>query len=333
VSTALQIHDVAPPPAARATVGLLRPVAQPAAVLEAQNEMRGFVAQCLREGTDYGVIPGTERRDGKKVRVLFKPGAERTCMAFDCSIAEPQVVEREVDHFVEIAWQKRKKKWGRNRGEFTWETESGTSVGLYRYVVRVDVVHRPTGLVVASCLGSCSTLESKYIDRPRDSENTVLKMAQKRALVGATLLAFGLSDQFTQDLEDMEDHGTAEVVATRGEQRQRASGARREQRALDIPPEERVWPFKGDQRGKALGEFTDAALQKAILWMNQTDPVKFADLVADARAVLGKRQQAGKGVPAQEARDTASEEMATEADHAGDEPDEVLWSDDGPEEG
>ena len=35
-----------------------------------------------------------------------------------------------------------------------------------------------------------------------DSENTVLKMADKRALVAATLLATGCSDIFTQDVED-----------------------------------------------------------------------------------------------------------------------------------
>jgi hypothetical protein len=32
--------------------------------------------------------------------------------------------------------------------------------------------------------------------------NTILKMAQKRALVAATLIATGLSDYFTQDIED-----------------------------------------------------------------------------------------------------------------------------------
>lgn len=38
---------------------------------------------------------------------------------------------------------------------------------------------------------------------PWDKYNTVLKMAEKRAFVGATLIATGTSSMFTQDIEDM----------------------------------------------------------------------------------------------------------------------------------
>src|SRR5690606_10620038 len=65
------------------------------------------------------------------------------------------------------------------------------------------------GVVIGEGVGSCSTMESKYIDRPRDCENTALKMAKKRAYVDATLTTFGLSDQFTQDVEDMEHEAKA----------------------------------------------------------------------------------------------------------------------------
>ena len=41
-----------------------------------------------------------------------------------------------------------------------------------------------------------------------DVENTILKMAEKRAFVGATLLATGCSDIFTQDIEDSADDPT-----------------------------------------------------------------------------------------------------------------------------
>src|SRR6267142_694369 len=69
--------------------------------------------------------------------------------------------------------------------------------------------------VVGTIVGSASTMEAKYIDRPRDCENTVLKMAQKRAHVGAALGAFGMSDQFTQDMEDADGAGAdADGVST-----------------------------------------------------------------------------------------------------------------------
>ncbi|MGB8191044.1 MAG: hypothetical protein WCF67_03950 [Chitinophagaceae bacterium] len=40
-----------------------------------------------------------------------------------------------------------------------------------------------------------------------DQKNTIMKMAQKRAFVGAILLATGASEFFTQDIEDMEING------------------------------------------------------------------------------------------------------------------------------
>jgi hypothetical protein len=38
-------------------------------------------------------------------------------------------------------------------------------------------------------------------------KNTIMKMAQKRAFVGAILIATGASEYFTQDIEDMEFGG------------------------------------------------------------------------------------------------------------------------------
>ena len=49
-----------------------------------------------------------------------------------------------------------------------------------------------------------------------DIVNTLQKMAQKRALVAAVLVATNCSDAFTQDLEDDGGHGTAPAVATAG---------------------------------------------------------------------------------------------------------------------
>jgi len=179
-----------------------------------------MVHSALKEGRDYGVIPGT----GDKPTML-KPGAERVALAFGCYYGEPEIIEKEVDHDREVRWKKTKwvirpkpEGWkeikeaglGRNRklddNKWVWqerEEESGTSLGLYRYVLKVPVISRETGEVVGSGIGSCSSLETKYIDRPRDTENTILKMAHKRAMVAACLVTFGLSDEFTQDVEDL----------------------------------------------------------------------------------------------------------------------------------
>lgn len=182
----------------RAALRVLRPLAAPAEMLKAQNETRAFIEQVLEKDRDYGVIPGVKKP------TLLKPGAEKVTLAFGCS-AVPRILEQEIDHDRAVTWQKRQKKWNnahRDDKTFTWAMEEGQSLGLYRYVLQVDIVDEH-GQVRGSGVGSCSSMESKYVDRPRDCENTILKMAMKRAHVAAVLSTFGLSEQFTQDVEEM----------------------------------------------------------------------------------------------------------------------------------
>jgi hypothetical protein len=167
-------------------------------MISAHKEISSLIRDALEEGVDYGVIPGTEKP------TLYKPGAERLAIAFGCSISTV-VVSSEVDHDRPTEWRKR--------------TGSGVSLGVYRFTIRCDLTSRSTGEVVGSGVGCCSSLESKYCDRPRDLENTVLKMAKKRALVDAVLTTFGLSSRFTQDLED--DNASAEEESRAGAAREK----------------------------------------------------------------------------------------------------------------
>jgi protein tyrosine phosphatase len=65
-------------------------------------------------------------------------------------------------------------------------------------------------MLITEGLGSCNTKERKYIKQdPYTMDNTVLKMAKKRAFVDATLLVGSLSDLFTQDIEDMDLNGVS----------------------------------------------------------------------------------------------------------------------------
>lgn len=146
------------------------------------------IQDVLEPGRDYGIVPGTDRP------TLFKPGAERIALAGRFK-PDFEIVEAEVDHDREIRWKKRDRD-GRPR--------EGVSLGVYRYVVRCRLIRRETGEVVGDGLGAASTLESKYVDRPRDVENTILKMAEKRAFVGAILTTLGLSDRFEGDAEHVD---------------------------------------------------------------------------------------------------------------------------------
>ena len=128
--------------------------------------------EILNEGTDYGVIPGT----GSKPTML-KPGAEKLLAFFGLGHRMELVeVERDENKFVGVT---------------------------YRCVVTKGDV------IVATCDAYAGRDEAKWKTAPR---NTVIKMAEKRALVGAALQATGTSALFTQDMEDVAPAGPSPYV-------------------------------------------------------------------------------------------------------------------------
>jgi hypothetical protein len=153
-------------------------------VLTRHNALAEFKTQVLKEDTDYGVIPGT----GKKP-TLLKPGAEKLCTLFGLTVSVVTVDKIE-----------------------DWSGEGHGGEPLFHYVSRCSLSR--DGYLIAEAEGSCNSWENKYRYRkdgglnpnPASIINTVQKMAAKRALVAATLLAVNASEFFTQDIEDM-GHG------------------------------------------------------------------------------------------------------------------------------
>lgn len=173
----------------------------------------------LEEGVDYGELPSEDdstskskkSNDAKKKpprKMLFKPGADRITVALS---AQPRftIVEQEVDHYREVAWEKRNKVWSdgpNGRRRFDWKTETGTAKGFYRFVVRCEIVSHRDGLVLGEAIATCSSLEGKYCNRPREVENTLVQMASKRAHSAAVLRATGLSGRFSTEGEPETEH-------------------------------------------------------------------------------------------------------------------------------
>ena len=62
-------------------------------------------------------------------------------------------------------------------------------------------IYNDNGNVIAEGIGARS------VEQDKGALNKALKMAKKSALIDATLQAGGLSEIFTQDLEDMPPHG------------------------------------------------------------------------------------------------------------------------------
>ncbi len=203
-------------------MALVRPLANPAELMRFHDDVTQIIQGALVIDLDYGVIPGTGSKPS-----LWKPGAEKLNMAFGVTPTY-EIMTQEVDHDRIVLWHKRKKKWVNNKPVF--ETETGETVGLYRYVIRCKLMRADR--FMGEGLGSCSTMESKYIDRPRDCENTALKMAKKRAYVDATLNAYALSNRFTQDVEDIKQNQEAAEVRHSAANAAAASAARHD----DVPP-------------------------------------------------------------------------------------------------
>jgi len=136
--------------------------------------MMAFVKQNLRKGHDYMSIAG-----GKPT--LLKSGAEKMniLMGYSAEYHKTKEVMNPTDSFY--------------------------------YVEIKCVLNSKNGSEVAQCIASCNNKERnrQNIAFP-DSLNTVLKMAEKRAYVGATLNANALSQFYQQDIEDAANGKTVE---------------------------------------------------------------------------------------------------------------------------
>ena len=135
------------------------------------GQFQKVVQSQLMQNHDYGVIPGTPKP------TLLKPGAEKIIMLLGLR-SEFDIVDSTRDF----------------------------EKGFFQYQVKCKLYRGD--MLVTEGLGSCNNRERKYIKMdPYTMDNTVLKMAKKRALVDAALLVGSLSDIFTQDLEDMDLSG------------------------------------------------------------------------------------------------------------------------------
>ena len=171
-------------------------VMEPAEARALDDQLRECMRAVLRENVDYGIIPGTDKPS------LYKPGAEKLLQWFGFGhTMERTDTERDGD---------------------------GKRLGV---TYRCTVIKGLPGqtVVVASCEGYAGYDEDRYYTNVEDATakeqanarrykrdvnplkcreyrapwNTLMKMAEKRALVGAAIQGTAASGLFTQDVEDM----------------------------------------------------------------------------------------------------------------------------------
>lgn len=135
-----------------------------------------WVRDALVEGVDYGRIP-TKRGPSKPS--LWKPGAEKICGMLGVTVHYPTLHD--------------------------YEQVALHGVQLVHVIIRCEI-RDAGGRVVADGVGARS------LKQDGGDINKALKMAEKSAHIDATLRMAGLSEVFTQDLEDMPGIGAEAKV-------------------------------------------------------------------------------------------------------------------------
>lgn len=148
--------------------------------LKAIATFQAVIKNQFKDNHHYGIIPGT----GKKP-TLLQPGAQTICTLLGLQ-PQYEILDKQEDY----------------------------TKGFFSYTIRCRLIGTD-GCIHADQIASANTKETKWERDWKYNEdgtpkgvgnmaNTVLKMAQKRALVGAALFIGCLSEVFTQDLDDID---------------------------------------------------------------------------------------------------------------------------------
>jgi len=232
-------------------------------VVKQAEMLQEVLKKVMIKGHHYGVIPGTETtgKPGEKPRppVLLKPGAEKLCMVFRLApsfsthtkdLPNGHREERTLCTLTHIT-----------SGQVFAQAEGSCSTMETKYRYRnakpvcpecqaeaIFKSKRDPGFYCWNKHGGCGMQFDPKDDRITsqrpgkaenpdiaDAYNTVLKMANKRALVAATLLATAASDMFIVE-EDAEKEHEEEPAGDFGEPPPEDRRGRQQQKVDKKPP-------------------------------------------------------------------------------------------------
>ena len=233
----------------------------------------------MEEGTDYGKVPGTDKpalfkSGAEKLSVLFKldvqprstktygPGAHLTV---ETSATVYDIATGTRIGFGEALCTTREKKYGKRQA-------SRTCPGCGKAAIIKGKEEYGGGWICFHKKGGCgakygdddpvilgqSVGEIENPDLP-DQWNTVIKMSEKRARVGAVLAVTGASAIFTQDLDEGADEGAEAPGLPVASEEQKASLRAALEYILPRSEAKRVWgKIKESFGGGLYGPAADA---------------------------------------------------------------------------
>lgn len=206
---------------------MFMPVMDVKQALARRQSTVSFVQSIMVQGTDYGAVPGTDKP------TLLKPGAEKLTTFF--GLAPVFVSERIIEEFGDdgreplffYRYRCELYRAGTLVGSGIGSCNSRESKYRYRNSERVCPQCGKAAIIKGKaeygggwlCFGRKGGCGAKFTENDpaianqqvgkvpnpdvADLVNTIDKMAQKRALIAATLIAVNASEFFTQDVEDM----------------------------------------------------------------------------------------------------------------------------------
>jgi len=205
-----------------------------------------LMRSAMRVDIDFGQITGTPKP------TLYKPGAEKVCSLFQLA---PRVHVIDLSTPDSIRYQCRVELYS-SSGVFCGEGIGAASSAETKYQWRgavcneeFDVTPEDRRRIAYKRGGKEGFYTVQQVrTEPEDTDNTILKMAKKRALIDAVLTVTAASDIFAQDVEDLPDPAMGEdgnggnggnQQSRRPPQRSTASTASTQQQRAPAQPQNR----------------------------------------------------------------------------------------------
>lgn len=193
------------------------------AIVAQRHKVQDAMKRVMKEGEHYGTIPGTNKP------TLYKAGAEVLMSLFyfdpeyesvDTYHGQPPYMHLTVKSKCILYHSPTGRRLGSGEGscstmeeKYAWRKGGHTCPDCGVGAIIKGKAEFGGGWLCWKKQGGCGSKfpDSQFIGEPGripndnlpDLYNTVLKMANKRALIAATLNVTAASDLFTQDLEDM----------------------------------------------------------------------------------------------------------------------------------
>ena len=285
-----------------AQAGVFMPIMRIEQAIERREALVAFGEKILKKDLDFGVIPGTGTKPA-----LLKPGAEKLCHFFGLEPYFIQIVETAdwtgEEHGGELFYYIRYRAELRRGERLLGSGEGSSNSWESKYRWRQGARKCPQcgqeaiiagrgefggGWVCWKKKNGCGAqfksndpaIKDQAVGRipnpdVADQINTIQKMAQKRALVAAVLIATGASEFYTQDVEDSDTGagraGTAEAAA---EVRDRKLAELRQQ----ARPQEETVPQPVAEMWRKMGTSKERIIQV------------LADLYHDLRKLAGNEE-------------------------------------------